>query len=350
MNVHFTYKLAKNSEFEKHINPQLEKLRKRLQVFRPDLVSLHGTVDENPKLGLHVGLNLRLPSGQMASSADGPTEAAAVKKAFEDLIEQLTKHKNQLRRRHKWPRRRIAVENPRPQLQVPFEETFAAVMPETVSGQDITTYVDANLPRLRRWVDRELRFRINNGQIRDGELRADEVIDEAIANALDDRTEKPEKVRLEPWLYHLAGRAINRLLQQNYGDDGSVPLESVPQRTALEAPGDDENYAQFNQPDDAMTQEGLIGDPRLANPEQIAQNDEMVAMIEMALREAKPQDREAFILYTMEGFTTQEIAVIASRKPEEVRASITTARDHVRKAFPGAEPLKKRLIEQSKTA
>jgi DNA-directed RNA polymerase specialized sigma24 family protein len=76
----------------------------------------------------------------------------------------------------------------------------------------------------------------------------------------------------------------------------------------------------------------------------------MVAMIEMSLREAKPADREAFILYTMEGFTTQEIAVIASRKPEEVRASIAAARDHVRKAFPGSEPLKNRLIEHSKTA
>ena len=115
MNVHFTYKLAKNSELEKHINPQLEKLRKRLQVFRPDLVSLYGTVDESPKLGIHVGLNLRLPSGQMASNGDGPTEAAAVKGAFDDLIEQLTKHKDQLRSRHKWPRRRFAAENPRPQ-------------------------------------------------------------------------------------------------------------------------------------------------------------------------------------------------------------------------------------------
>lgn len=350
MNVHFTYKLAKNSELEKHINPQLEKLRKRLQVFRPDLVSLYGTVDEGPKLGFHVGLNLRLPSGQMASNGDGPTETSAVKKAFEDLIEQLTKHKDQLRSRHKWTRRRVADENPRVQSQVPFEDTIAAVMPEKVNEQDITSYVDANLPRLRRWVDRELRFRINNEQIRDGELRPDEVIDEAIASALDDRTEKPEKMRLEPWLYHLAGRAMNRLLQQNYGDDGSVPLGSVPRRTALEAPGDDESNAQFNQPDDAMTQEGLIGDPRLANPEQIAQNDEMVALIEMSLREAKPEDREAFILYTMEGFTTQEIAVIANRKPEEVRASIAKARDHVRKAFPGSEPLKKRLIEHSKTA
>ncbi len=349
MNVHFTYKSSKNSDLEKHINPQIEKLRKRLQVFKPDLVSLYGTIDTNPKVGFHVGLNLRLPSGQMAANGDAPTEASAIKKAFEDLIEQLTKHKDHLRSKHKWPRQR-RVGRTRPEPQVPFEETLAAVQPETVSGDDISSYLNANLHRLQSWVERELRFRANSGQIRDGQLRGEEVIDEAIANALDDRSEKPEKVRLEPWLYHLAGRAINRLLQQNYGEDGSVPLESVPQRTAREAPGDDEHVAQFHQPDDAMTQEGLIGDPRLATPEQIAANDEMVAMVEMALREAKPEDRESFILYTMEGFTTHEIAVITDRKMEEVRASIAAARDHLRKAFPGSEPLKTRLIEQSKTA
>src|SRR5512140_589264 len=102
MNVHFTYKISKNSELEKQITPQLAKLRKRLQVFRPELVSLHGTFEEGPKLGFHVGLNLRLPSGQMASNGNGPTETAALKGAFEDLIEQLTKHKDMLRSRHKW--------------------------------------------------------------------------------------------------------------------------------------------------------------------------------------------------------------------------------------------------------
>lgn len=350
MNVHITYKVPRNPDLDKLINPQIEKLRKRLQVFKPDLIGLHGTVDEDPKKGVHVGLNLRLPSGQMFASSDASTDSAAVKSAFDDLIEQVTKHKAALRQKHKWPRTK-RTERIRPEPQgVPFEETLAAVQPESVSGEDISEYLNANLPRLQRWVERELRNRINNGLITEGLLRPEEVIDEAIANALDDRSDKPEKVRLEPWLYHLAGRAINRVIQQNSGDDSSLPLESVPQRTALEAPGDDERAMQFNQPDDVMTQEGLIADTRLATPEDIAATDEVVAMVEMALRTSKPEDREAFILYTMEGFTTQEIAVISSRKVEEVRASIAAARDHLRKAFPGSDPLKRRLIEQSKSA
>lgn len=349
MHVHFSYKIDKTPTLEQQIDLQIGKLRKRLQVWRPDLVSLYGMIDEHPKAGVQVSLNLRLPSGQMASREASETDVTAIKSAFDDLIEQLTKHKDHLRAHHKWPRQR-RVEQERIEPQVPFEETLAAVHPEMASADDVSMYVNANLPRLQRFVDRELRYRENSGQMRTGELRTDEVIDEAIASALDDRIEKPEKITLEPWLYRLASSAIQRLMRQLRDETGSVPLESVPTRSAREAPGDDEPVAQFHQPDDAMTQEGLIGDPRLATPEDIAANDELVAMVETALRHAKPHEREAFILYTMEGFTAHEIAVITDRKQEEVRASIAAAREHLRKAFPVANPIKDRLIEHSKTA
>jgi len=67
MNVHITYKVIKTPDIEKEINHQIEKLRKRLQVFRPDLVHLKGIVEQNsPREGFTISLNLRLPSGQMA--------------------------------------------------------------------------------------------------------------------------------------------------------------------------------------------------------------------------------------------------------------------------------------------
>jgi len=40
MNVHFTYKLSKTADLENLITQRIEKLQKRLQVFRPDMVSL----------------------------------------------------------------------------------------------------------------------------------------------------------------------------------------------------------------------------------------------------------------------------------------------------------------------
>ena len=98
MNVHVSYRLHKTPAVEKDIQHQVEKLRKRLQVFRPELVHLKGMVEEiSAREGTCVSLNLRLPSGQMAVQAKASTAAAAVKSAFEDLLQQVNKHKDLLR-------------------------------------------------------------------------------------------------------------------------------------------------------------------------------------------------------------------------------------------------------------
>ena len=105
MNVHVSYRLHKIPAVEKDIQHQIEKLQKRLQVFRPELIHLKGVVEEiSPREGTSVSLNLRLPSGQMAVQVSAATAAAAVKSAFEDLLQQVNKHKEILRASHKWQR------------------------------------------------------------------------------------------------------------------------------------------------------------------------------------------------------------------------------------------------------
>src|SRR5271169_1953863 len=147
MNVHISYRHRKTPDIEKDINHLVEKLRKRLQVFRPELVHLKGVVEQNsPREGTTVSLNLRLPSGQMAVQESAATAAAAVKAAFDDLMQQTVKHKDLLRNSHKWARRRVAGFHP--EGEVPFENTVAAVHIAAASADDIRSYVNANLSRL----------------------------------------------------------------------------------------------------------------------------------------------------------------------------------------------------------
>jgi len=347
MNVHFTYKLSKTADLEILINQRIEKLQKRLQVFRPDMVSLYGSVDEHPKMGFNVALNLRLPSGQLAAREVSDTASSAIKSCFESLKEQLVKHMDHLRAAYKWPRRRRPLGRTRAEAQVPFEETLAAVQADVVSAQDINGWLNANLEKLQRFVERELRYRGNSGQLRAGQITPEEVISEAIANALDPRTEKPEKVTLEPWLYFLSRAAIDRLAEQS-PTEGEVGLESSVGQE--EATGSDEAMLQFHHPDEMLTNENVIPDGGAATPEEIAASDEVMGMIETALRGARHEDREAFILFTVEGFTVQEIVVITDRKLEDVRASIAKAREQLRKALPVGEQLRNKLIEHSKSA
>jgi len=319
MNVHISYKISKTPDLEKIINQQVEKLGRYLQVFRPELVHLKVVVEEtSAREGVVVSLNLRLPSGQMAAQESSATATAAIKAAFDAATEQLKKHKELLRNHHKWPRRggperAAAVET------VPFEHTVAVVKPETVSASDISSYVDVNLTRLRRFIQRELDFRESEGQLRPGEITVDDVVDEAIAGALGEQHDKPERIKVEAWLYRLARQAIDGLSTESRGERGAV-------------------------------EESVVPDPTADSPEDLAARRELFSLVEMTLRSAGRDEREAFMLYTIEGFTLAEVAEITNRKLEEVRASIRRAREHLQRDLPVNDPLKEKLMAYSSSA
>jgi DNA-directed RNA polymerase specialized sigma24 family protein len=333
MNVHVSYRLPKTPAVEKDIQHHIEKLRKRLHVFRPELVHLKGSVEESsPREGTSVSLNLRLPSGQMAVQTSAPTASAAVKGAFEDLMQQVTKHKELLRSSHKWHRGRRG-DSARPGTQareVPFEQTLAVVYPPMVSAEDVRSYVNVNLSRLERFVEREIYIRESQEMVAADVLTKDEVIDETIAAALGDGQEKPERLALEPWLYRLALRALDELSRSDESNGHAVHLEESARRPNVRA--SDEPGLQFHQPDESITGATVIADGRVATPEQILASDEIMRLIASSLRDVGAGPREAFILYAIEGFGIEEIVGITGLPAEKVLASISAARDHLRKA------------------
>jgi DNA-directed RNA polymerase specialized sigma24 family protein/ribosome-associated translation inhibitor RaiA len=341
MNVHFSYRLHKTPVVEKDIQYQIEKLEKRLQVFRPDLVHLRGVVEEvSPREGMSVSLNLRLPSGQMAVQTKAPSAETAVKSAFEDLLLQVKKHKDLLRASHKWHRGKRGGST-RPEVpQVPFEKTLAAVYPPTVSADDVGSYVNANLSRLERFVEREIYFREELDVVRRDTLSKEEVIDETIAAALGD-AEKPERLALEPWLYRLALKALDELSRDDESHDNAVALEESARRPNVRA--SDEPGLQFHQPDESITGETVIPDARVSTPEQIMASDELLRLIASSLRDLGSGPREAFILNAIEGFTIDEIAGITGVPNERVLAFISAAREHLRTAPTLAKEFRGRL-------
>lgn len=346
MNVHFSYKIEKSADLENLLQQQTDKLSRLLQVFRPELVHLKGIISENnPREGFGVSLNLRLPTGQMAAQGKGDSLIGAVKAAFSELGEQLKKHKQLLRNQHNWPRRRG------PERAVvattPFEDTVAAVKPETVQDGDVLSYINANLPRLRRFVQREIQHRENEGQVSAGQLLLDDVVDEAIANALGDHHDKPERVRLEPWLYRLSVEAMDRLAS-NGRDEGRIPLEPSSEPGSVH--DTDEAMVQSGEAEERVYYEGAIADAGSLNPEELAARNELIDLVQRALRDGGREQREAFILYTIEGFTVEEISDITRHSGEEVRTAIRQAREHLQRALPIEDPLKDKLVEYAETA
>ncbi len=347
MNVHISYKAAKTAAVEKEFRHQVEKLGRRLHVFRPELVHLHAIVARNntPRK-IAVSLNLRLPSGQLAAGEAAPTALAAVKASFKDLLAQLTRHKELLRSQHKWRRQKQA--GARPGQAVPFEQTLAAVKPATVNGADVRAYVNANLARLERFVGRELRYREVAGTIHPGQVTREEVIDEVIATALDEQQDRPQPLSLERWLYRLSLQAMSELAERNEEHLPAVPLEQSARKPNVR--GSSDSQLQYHQPDEMLHEEDVIPDRRVWTPEDIASSDEILALVEASLVRTAPPDREAFVLFAVEGFSVEEIAAATDRRPEQVRTSISKARDHLKKELPVSRALRERLLQHSKIA
>jgi DNA-directed RNA polymerase specialized sigma24 family protein/ribosome-associated translation inhibitor RaiA len=341
MNVHVSYKIPKTHDIEKEITRQIEKIQKRLQVFRPELIHLKATLEQNsPREGTEVSLNLRLPSGQLAVDTKASSATAAIKTAFDDLLHQINRHKELLRSNHRWRRWRGGSQAV-PEPGVPFEQTLASVHAPTISADDIGSYVNANLARLQRFVDRELYFRQSEEEQPGYGLVASEVVNEAIARALGDH-DRPEKLALEPWLYRLALEAIGEMMAHLHELESPVRLEGSRRRQNVQA--SDEPVLQFHQADEDWTRESAIADRRVANPEQITYSDEMVALVQVALNGVERADREAFLLFGIEGFSLNEIASITGRPADAVRDSVQRARDCVRSAPTLAREFQKNLF------
>ena len=343
MNVHVSYKVQRTPDIDKEIQHGIAKVQKRLQVFRPELIHLKGSVEQNsPREGTVVSFNLRLPSGQMAVQEAAPNATSAIKAAFDDLLEQIGKHKELLRSSHSWRRHRALEGTPEP--KVAFEQTFAAIPPQTATDEDVRSYLNANFRRLRMYVEREISFRENSGDLDPDSLSWEEVVDEAVARALDEKSDKPDRITLEPWLYRLAIRALDDF-ERRERSDGEI--ESSRKRRVITDAARDEDRLQFYQPDEAISTESSIADDRMSTPEQIAYSEEMISLVQFALRKANPRDREAFVLYAIEGFSLKEIAAIVDRTPEQIRQSIQNARHALRHGMQVQNPLKDKLLQQT---
>ncbi len=327
MNVHISIKAAKYPTVEHEIDSQLEKLQRRVQVFRPDLIHLKCVVDHGAGLeGITVALNLRLPTGQMAARGTNAKATLAVKAAFDELCHQFNRHKEILRdfRRN----RREKGSNGR---QIPFEHTLAARHLPEVSAEDISLYVNTSLPRLRQFVERELAFRESEGRLPGNWIAAEEVMDETVVAALGDGQGRPEKLAIEPWLYGLALRAIDTLAVTDGSEENLVHLEKSARTPNVQT---NESQLQFHQPDELLQEEDVVADRRVATPEESCSSREWLALTESAMRDLPRAQREAFLLLAIEGFSADEAASITGRDREDIRNSAASARSRLRKLVP----------------
>jgi DNA-directed RNA polymerase specialized sigma24 family protein len=75
-----------------------------------------------------------------------------------------------------------------------------------------------------------------------------------------------------------------------------------------------------------------------------------MAMVERALRHATKHQREAFLLFTIEGFRLAEIATITERSAEQVQSDVKIAREHLRRSLVAAGERRQKLVDDRASA
>jgi RNA polymerase sigma factor (sigma-70 family) len=368
MNVHVSYKAGKTPDVEREFQIQLQKLERRLQVFKPDLVSFHASVDQENHQGASTSLNLRLPSGQMAAQKSGENALAAVKAAFADLRSQLTRHKELLR--GSWTRQsrraardraiehamelpdlppleELAARKEAPRASAPQPKPAVPAKSDGAAPNSLENWLSANLGKLEEFVDRELEFQVEAERIRQDQITREEVIDEVIVSALSSDDGSSHLLSLESWFHRLALQAIRRLITAN-ADTANFSLDAP--AGVQNVTGSDEMVLQYHQPDDSIGGASILRDENVRTPEEIFAGDEMVAQLTILLHEVNAQDREAFVLYTLEGFTVDEISRLAGRPGDQVRQSIQHARSLIQQKLPAQNELRQTLLQHSRVA
>jgi RNA polymerase sigma factor (sigma-70 family) len=302
----------------------------------------------------------------MASQKPGENALASIKSAFSDLFSQLTKHKDVLRghltgKASRRESRERLTQAPSPAGPVRTkndgvkkgEIPRALAVPVTAAKTDgavvadVEMWLSANLRKLEEFIDQELNIQVAAERVREDQITREEVVDEVIVSALSQEDGKAQLLSPESWFHRLALQAIRRLIHAN-ADTGTISLDAP--AGIQNVSGSDENVLQYHQPDDSLPEESIIRDQNVRTPEEIMAGDEMVAQLDILLHEVRALDREAFVLYTLEGFTVDEISRLAGRPAEQVRQSIHHARTHIQQKLPMQNQLRKSLLHHSRVA
>lgn len=332
MIIQFTYQVPKTAELEDLVQRGSQKLERVLIFFSPELVQLHGRLTRNSsREGVHCSLNLRLPTGQFASDAHAATAQAALRAAGAELLEQIKKHKQKLRLESR-PRR--------PSRELPAEAA-PAPRPAHLTAPDLSRYIGAHLPDLRRFIERQIHWREAIGALRPGEMDAREVLDEAIALGLSDPERLSENERGR-WFQLLASEAIRRLARQNQTGEpeNTVALDAVSEAD------DNDDFDAASAPPSPHGQPNPWLDAGNPDPEVLAANDEMLRRLAQRIADWPAEEKEDLWLFLLDGFTPGELARLSRRPPEHIHRNLSQARQRL-ETDPHLPPdLRQRVLSQ----
>ncbi len=307
-----------------YLERQIKRIERRILKFPEDQVFLHVTLEKHPRKEEYVALfTLSLPKRQLHAEEQGKNLRHILKEVCGDLIEQLEGVKSKLRREEVYKRKRakFQVQEPVPGM-APYEKTYEA--------KALTDLILPQLKKLYNFVRREIIYHQLIGDIEPYDLTITDIVDETVLFAVRNFDQKLDSFPLDRWLYRIALDILEREVEEIKAErEARVPVETeIPEPEPTEAISTlGSEILDFWQPDETLKLEDLVPDDKMPTPEEILTRQEIQKYIHQTLSQLPKGWRESFILYSVEGFSLEEVAWVRRKSVDEVRKEIQSARE-----------------------
>ncbi|MDA2933823.1 sigma-70 family RNA polymerase sigma factor, partial [Acidobacteria bacterium AH-259-D05] len=293
------------------IDRHSRKVQKILPTFASRDLDLHIKLEKLPRgKQYHSVLVLTMPQNAIRVEEIESNPAICVLRSFEELLRKVKKFKSQLNRERFWRKE-----------TTPRRET-----PSADTTRELENAINHNLDQVENYIRRELYHHVVTNNIPPGLLQTQALLDEVFLEVSSKVSSKPENVPLEQWMCQIARSAVNRRIESVQKTRNEPHVE---ERAPVNPRWEDEEL-NFHQPDEVLHLEDLIRDEHSVTPEELLVREEAQEEFHNAIARLSGAIRESFILFCLEGFNSDEVAMITAKNPGQVLEDVEKARMELR--------------------
>ncbi|PMB51974.1 integrase [Fischerella thermalis CCMEE 5201] len=296
------------------------RIARLLQTFPEEQRHLRLMVDHNPD-GYQARAVLMLPTQVLVAQSKTRQDVyqAAIDEAVDILAEEIRRHKDKLRRDRTHRKK---------QQQQTDVATALELLEQDIRQKRREFFFDLLRPvlrNLRNHARRELVFAQLEGNLAPNEMTVSDLLDEAILRAWERFEQRPPQQPLDQWI----GGLMHEIIDER--EAKAVPAISL-ETEILE---DDPRFRVAsgwildNEPFwgdlESLTLEDILPQHEVEEPWESYSLDEKERWLFAQLSKLPKLQRRALMLYLLEGWEVEEIAMLQQRSVTEVRADIEAA-------------------------
>jgi RNA polymerase sigma factor (sigma-70 family) len=296
---------------EKLIDRQTQKIRKWLPTFDPEIVDLTVTMERLPRGNQHrTSVILTIPQRSIRVEELEDNPSSSIVKSFAELRRRVKRFKSQLNRERLW----------RKNVQT-------AGSSGTPVAWEVEESLRENLEKIENYIRREVYHQVIAGTMPPGVLEPHALVDDVFLQVRANYLGKPASLSVEQWIFQVVRETLRAQLKEieDHRNDAHVE-ESVKGLQRWE-----DEQLNFYQPDESLVVEDLLQDGKSSNPEEIMEKEEVEDQLHQCIARLPDALRESFVLFALEGFTSDEVAMMTGASPEKIVEDVETARGLLRK-------------------